>query len=1192
MWKYYLFNVFLFFSFSLTSQSLINSQGFESQTGSWNYNTSIPACTNGNDIWNIVNRIEDIEPSQGNYFWGIRDLRGDCSNTGLENLTFNETDISAYRNVVLTFDYQVYGFDSGDDLKYELFFDGISQGEVIFFEGDQNKSTNNWETLHINIPNHINRLKWILSVKQNGNDDYAGIDHIELTGKEIMPCGELMISEYVEGSSNNKYLELYNPTESEIELSEYNLTRFVGKDTIPSGNLILSGNIPPYGTYLIENQNESLNVQADLSTGSIMSFNGDDKIALRKGEEIIDLIGIIGDSLYFAKDVTLRRKSHIQSPNNEYNPVEWDVYETDDISDLGKHISSCSGPIPEIEVTGNQISIGDGSFASDVQKDTWFGMIPFPSDSVVTKNFTIKNTGSKALTISEISLEGEDTGEFKLQENTGFVLAVNDSLLFSVAFNPSSTGLKTAEINIYSDDASENPFNFIIQAEATGYTGNPVIISQYYKGDGNNKWIEVTNISGEIIPENTYFVSLYQTDKIPNPQNTKPSYSKEIPKLEPGETIKFRPSLNVTLPEYALDGTSIKSNVCFFDADDILILTTSKDENSWRNKKDMIWHGGDHKSLIRKYGCDYKGASSGFAIDDWVVYETGEIDSATADTNIRIGIHHSGNTTFRNGNWDNGIPDKNTIAVIEDLYQTSGQGSFSTCKLNITSTGKLNIDPGDYISIKKELLVEGILEVFHEGSLLTTENDAQITNSGMINIHKTTTELKKYDYTYWSSPVKDALLEEVFYASPLNSFFTFNTTEFNDNNQDELDDNAPAAWQPVTGNMTPGKGYTAMAPDTDPFITTQSIIFSGTPNSGTIEVPVELSEKDTVKSNNWNLIGNPYPSAIDADLFLNDTVNKEILGGCIYLWTHATSMESGKYTSDDYAVYNSGTGGISASTSNREPGKYIASCQGFFVQSLQRGNIRFTNSMRTNSGNNNFFKEQKNKTDSKKDRIWLNLYNDEGAFSQILIGFIDGASTKIERNYDAIRFDGNKYLSFYTITENHKLAITGTSPFTGEEIIPLGISSKFKEETTLKIDIEKLSGILKSKDIYLTDKLLHQTHLLNESAYEFKVNGSGIFNNRFELSFKKPGDNYNELYSGRMILLKNFYDHYEVETHGRNPIRSLKVYDMQGRTIFNRKSMRMKDRISKEIFKSNGVFLLVIKIENDRFYTRKLLLYD
>ncbi|MDZ7613342.1 MAG: hypothetical protein U5K51_06230 [Flavobacteriaceae bacterium] len=82
---------------------------------------------------------------------------------------------------------------------------------------------------------------------------------------------------------------------------------------------------------------------------------------------------------------------------------------------------------------------------------------------------------------------------------------------------------------------------------------------------------------------------------------------------------------------------------------------------------------------------------------------------------------------------------------------------------------------------------------------------------GKLKIHKNTQPLKMHDYTYWTSPVSVANLEEVFRESPQNSFFRFDTAEFNDNNRDNYDDDDPQAWKNTKESMIPGIGYTAMA---------------------------------------------------------------------------------------------------------------------------------------------------------------------------------------------------------------------------------------------------------------------------------------------------------------------------------------------------------------------------------------------
>ena len=99
-----------------------------------------------------------------------------------------------------------------------------------------------------------------------------------------------------------------------------------------------------------------------------------------------------------------------------------------------------------------------------------------------------------------------------------------------------------------------------------------------------------------------------------------------------------------------------------------------------------------------------------------------------------------------------------------------------------------------------------------------------------------------------------------------------------------------------------------MAPNA-PFSDLQHVIFTGVPNNGIIRSPIELQTDGNDPLNDWNLLGNPYPSAIDAELLLNHHNNKDLINGTFYFWTHTTAItnkdEDGteSYSSDDYAMY-------------------------------------------------------------------------------------------------------------------------------------------------------------------------------------------------------------------------------------------------------------------------------------------------
>ena len=158
-----------------------------------------------------------ITPSEGEQFWGVQDLNGDCGSNGFEWLELPGVDISSYRDVVCRIDFQVVGYDAGDDIELEPWFDGQAQERLILVDGSSDFSTQGWVEAEIEVPNHVNEFGLRIYVKQNGTDQ-AGFDNIRLEGMPVIPCSELMITEYVEGTSSgdhrNNYVEIFNTSES------------------------------------------------------------------------------------------------------------------------------------------------------------------------------------------------------------------------------------------------------------------------------------------------------------------------------------------------------------------------------------------------------------------------------------------------------------------------------------------------------------------------------------------------------------------------------------------------------------------------------------------------------------------------------------------------------------------------------------------------------------------------------------------------------------------------------------------------------------------------------------------------------------------------------------------------------------------------------------------------------------------
>ena len=402
--------------------------------------------------------------------------------------------------------------------------------------------------------------------------------------------------------------------------------------------------------------------------------------------------------------------------------------------------------------------------------------------------------------------------------------------------------------------------------------------------------------------------------------------------------------------------------------------------------------------------------------------------------------------------------------------------------------------------------------------------------------------MRRYDFTYWSSPVAG---QSLFSFSPLtlsDKFFLFDPVIGN--------------WAniPNSSTMSIGKGYIIRAPQTFDIVNPAVFDtgeFNGVPNNGFIQTPIALG------ASNLNLIGNPYPSALSANAFLSFPENATVVEGTIYLWTHNTALANNVYSSNDYAVYNySGTVGTSASTSpglnTQIPTGKIASGQSFFIKGLANGNVSFYNNMRLATNNNEFFR-QETATPSAyiapaSDRIWLNLTNAQGAFKQLMVGYHAQATNGYDRGFDGEVLNGNNYVNFYTSNGSKQLAIqTNGFPFSSQDHFTIGY--KAAVSGNFSVGIDRKEGLFIQQSIYLEDTLLHTTHDLNQGNYTF-YSAVGEFSSRFVLRFIPYIGVYakNETRTNSTIIAQKTTEGIAVQST-ESSIKSVAIYDLLGRLL-------------------------------------------
>lgn len=530
-------------------------------------------------------------------------------------------------------------------------------------------------------------------------------------------------------------------------------------------------------------------------------------------------------------------------------------------------------------------------------------------------------------------------------------------------------------------------------------------------------------------------------------------------------------------------------------------------------------------------------------------------------------------------NWSCGVVPQATDHVV--VSQTIGtfpviadESIVSVYSLTLAELAHIEVEGGSTLQVTDVITVHptAILNLQNNASLVQA-ND--VNNVGSISAHRTTTPMKRYDFTYWSAPVSGQTLYNL---SPLtlgDKYYSFSPSIGN--------------WVGHLNGaqvMEEGKGYIVRAPQT--FSPTAAATFDtqflGNPNNGNVSAPIVIGNSD------MNLLGNPYPSAIDLDEFLSDPVNSTLIDGTVYLWTHNSSPVGNEgntsydYTSNDYAAYNMLGGTATTTTGNDEtPTGKLASGQGFFVKALAAGQAVFNNTMRVSSSNDQFFRNNSTAT-IEKHRLWLNLSNNQGAFKQTLLGYTAGATDGVDRNFDGIDFNGNAFVDLYTIAADKHFTIQGRAlPFDESASIPLGYSTTLAG--TFAVGLAAFDGLFETQQVYLYDYANGTTHDLKAGNYEFTTT-IGTFNNRFELRFTN-GLLATQAFSADQVMIAA--QNGTIDIRSAEMIKSVTVLDISGRKLLEQKGINAKETVVNSN-SNNAILLVKLEMGNGATLTKKVLM--
>jgi hypothetical protein len=557
-------------------------------------------------------------------------------------------------------------------------------------------------------------------------------------------------------------------------------------------------------------------------------------------------------------------------------------------------------------------------------------------------------------------------------------------------------------------------------------------------------------------------------------------------------------------------------------------------------------------------------------------YRVRSVNGATISPNSNTISVVTGITNTWNGvAWSAGsAPTMTDEAVINGDYNTANteDGPFSASLLSVTN-GKLTVASGTYITVEGAITVEedAEMEVQSNGCVIQVDEDA--VNTGDVVVFRETSLLKRLDYKLWSSPVAGQNLLAFTPQTDTNRFYIYNpqTNQYN-------------SVVPSSSSFALGKGYLIRVPNTHP-ATTPTVWagkFEGTLNNGAENVAIEVNALNSALS--FNAIGNPYASPVSADDFIS--ANSANIDGTLYFWRKTNGT-----LGDAYATYNAGLGGVTTNPDAPAPNGFIQVGQGFIVNALPAATqVVFNNEMRVADFGNQVFRmnapAQAHATPAERHRVWLNLTNNAGVFSQTLIGYATGATNGADMGMDS-KYLGNNTAALYSVINGSQYAIQGRAvPFTTTDVVPMGYKAIDAGSYTIAID--HMDGLFaEGQSVYLKDNTTGTIHNLSEGAYMF-ASDAGTFGNRFEIMFTNTvlGTDVPVLTAESVAVYKDG-NVIKVNT-GTTEMAGVTVYDMRGRQLANVTGLATTETVITGVNAQQQVLIVQVTTKQHGVVTKKI----
>ncbi|MCH2194303.1 LamG-like jellyroll fold domain-containing protein [Kordia sp.] len=592
-------------------------------------------------------------------------------------------------------------------------------------------------------------------------------------------------------------------------------------------------------------------------------------------------------------------------------------------------------------------------------------------------------------------------------------------------------------------------------------------------------------------------------------------------------------------------------------------------------------------------------------------------------------------STWKYGDvWDiTNLPHKDWAIVSLTNYATvSTVASHSHLGLLLDAGTSLVVKSDQMIQNSLYLKLDGKIDLQGESQLLQEENSVlDVSSAGYIERDQQG-HTNIYYYNYWCSPVgsinthtnnKSYSIAEVLHDGT-------NPSNILDINFTDGYDGAPSSpitlsnywlfafrdqtsayqnWEHLgsTGILEVGEGYTQKGSGSS--ANNQNYTFVGKPNNGTIT--------HSINSSNIYLIGNPYPSALDANLFIQDNletldtsgnvITPGAITGALYFWEHwgGESHTLDQYQGG-YSTYNLTGATIAISPPNVSgigngtilPKRYIPVGQGFFVQGDSDGGfIEFSNTQRAfqrESDGESVFKslttENVENENDNISRMYFKFKTPEGAERQLLLGVKPGLEDGINYGYDAPIFQWNFTDCAFDIL-GVPMVIQGIGQIDSNQMLPLKI--KVGATGEMVFSAEDLSGLPSNLQVFFYDSQTNTYNLLDQNSIAILTLPAGTYEHRFYLVFQENSTLDIPSIEVEVNSLTTFYNSKINSLVFQNmtlfSIEDIKVYNTIGQQIWqDQKSYYSDYRIELPFTANEGYYFVKFTLDKTHKITKKI----